>query len=112
VRVPVENPELQSRLPLVQGESTGPALLVHRFGVRIWLSPCAVEETHWFVDVRNRASHLWLAPGCLFNVLPNRVEFQGNLNLGFFMGNMLPHPFIPESGFKCLVMGDPTLPIS
>jgi hypothetical protein len=33
VRVPVENPELQSRLPRVQGESTGPALLVHRFGV-------------------------------------------------------------------------------
>jgi hypothetical protein len=32
------------------------------------------------------------------NVLPNRIEFQGNLNLGFFTGKMLPHPFIPGAG--------------
>jgi hypothetical protein len=32
------------------------------------------------------------------NVLPNRVGFQGNLNLRFFTGNMLPLPFNTWSG--------------
>ena len=31
-------------------------------------------------------------------MLPNWVEFEGNLNLGFFMDSMLPQPFIPRAG--------------